>query len=201
MGAQYCSNPFLRNRQSAPFLLILTTMLPTVAIADVEEHLSYSYYELEVLPELSLRQQLNAASPIKVKGKTFHGYFKWNIEWTFKLKIDKRGVCRILNPSTKLNAEIILPKIYGGNGPQIAVLDSYIAALRRHELKHYSTALQATHAIDNDLHSLQGMHNCASLENYANKRASYIEQQFKAKIQQYDCDTNHGMTEGVCLDD
>lgn len=182
-------------------LILILAILPTVAIADVEEHLKYSYYELEVLPEQSLRQQLNVASPIRVKGKTFHGYFKWTIHWKFKLETDKTGVCRILNPSTKLNAEITLPKVYGGNAPQIAILDSYIAALRRHELNHYNIALQATHAIDNDLRSLRGMRNCVSLENYANKRASSIEQRFKAKIQQQDCDTNHGKTEGVCLDD
>ena len=43
----------------------------------------------------TLRQALNAATPIREDGERFHGHTKWNIRWSFKWWREADGSCRI----------------------------------------------------------------------------------------------------------
>ncbi|MBK7145393.1 MAG: DUF922 domain-containing protein [Xanthomonadales bacterium] len=63
---------------------ILLLAVAQAAGAEVIENLDRIDYTATPRRGQTLRQALDAASPIREEGKLFHGYTKWHVRWNFR---------------------------------------------------------------------------------------------------------------------
>ena len=148
----------------------------------------------------TLRQALNAATPIREDGERFHGHTKWNIRWSFKWWREADGSCRITSSETRLDLVITMPELEGGGGAMQRRFADFRDALHEHELGHADIARDAAHAVDDAILDLPEMDDCATLEAVANRRAHAIVDASKRRQKQYDRDTEHGRRDGASPD-
>lgn len=182
-------------------LFLICALFPGIALAEVYENLSYSYYEVTAQADKTLRSLLNASTPIRENGQIYHGHTSWNIQWRFRWNINQSGMCQITSSSTTLNSVVTLPRLDGASSRQQALFDRYISSLEEHELGHYKLAVRTARIIDNDLLLLREMSSCSELEADANARSQRSLERLKEQSQQYDLDTSHGKSQGAWIDD
>lgn len=183
------------------FLLVLIAAgLPRGAHADVQENLVTTEYAVAGSPSATLLQLLNAASPIRENGRTFHAYTKWYVSWRFRWNESVDGSCRISSVATRVDGHMTLPRLNGGAAEQRRAFATYLAALRTHEMGHYAFAQQAGREIDAKILSLPQMRSCASLESAANGLGHRVLNEHTAREKQYDASTGHGRTQGAWLE-
>ena len=106
------------------------------ARAEVQESHAREPYPVHARPGQTLREALNAATPITSGGQRFHGYTHWNVRWNFWWQQDTAGRCRITRVSTRLQSRIQMPELATGTVAQTAAFARYHAALYQHELGH-----------------------------------------------------------------
>lgn len=165
--------------------------------ARVPEQLDYEYYEVDGSGR-DLRSAINAASPIREDGETFHGYTKWNVKWRFWWNEDEDG-CTINLVRVELSGTITLPQLVDATASNAARFEPYIANLETHELGHYEHGRRAAAEIDDYLQELPTMASCAILEREANAGAHRIIRRYNAEDKRYDAQTEHGATQGARL--
>ena len=170
-----------------------------VQAAVVEEH-AQRPYTVSAQPGDTLRQALNASTPISVDGKRFHGYTRWNVRWTFRWQADASGRCRITEVTTRLRTEVQLPELRSATPKQRAVFDRYLPALSRHEQGHVQFGLDAARAIDLGIAQLPTEPDCAMLERQANALGHRLLREHVEREKAYDRDTRHGASQGAKLD-
>jgi predicted secreted Zn-dependent protease len=181
-------------------LLFCLLIISQASNAVVKETLDYSYYTAQGNPSVSLRAILNAVSPIRENGKSFHGYTKWYVKWHFWWFEKPDGRCKITKVDTRLTATITLPDLVGAESVQQNQFDTFISALKVHELGHYDIGKQVATLIDEKIQALPEMSSCKVLESTANDIGYQILDEYKAIEQQYDVSTNHGKTQGAWLE-
>ena len=147
----------------------------------------------------SLREALNAATPIRLDGKRFHGYTTWNVDWKFWWYSDAAGRCRITRVGTLLTTTIQLPQLNGGTAEQQAEFQRYAHALRAHEQGHVQWGREAARAIDQGIAALPEAPNCSALERNANALGRRLLAEHIASEQEYDRSTDYGTTQGARL--
>ena len=167
--------------------------------AVAEEHAERPY-PVSAQPGDTLRQALNAATPISVEGKRFHGYTRWNVRWTFRWQSDASGRCRITEVSTRPRTEVQLPELRRATPEQRALFDRYLPALSRHEQGHVQFGRDAARAIDQGIAQLPAERDCATLERQANALGHRLLREHAEREKQYDRDTRHGASQGARLD-
>ena len=181
-------------------LLLIGAAMPRSAAAEVREQLATTEYAVTGNPSASLLQLLNAASPVREYGRTFHGYTKWYVSWRYRWNESADGSCRISSVTTRVDGHTTLPRLVGGSAEQRLRFDTYLAALRIHELGHFAIAQQAGREIDAGILALPQMHNCATLESAANDFGRRVLNQHLAREKQYDATTEHGKSQGAWLE-
>lgn len=184
----------------ALLVLLIGAGLTRGAGAEVRDQLATTEYAVTGNPSVSLLQLLDAASPIRENGKSFHGYTKWYVSWRYRWNENADGGCRISSVTTQVEGRMTLPRLVGGSAEQRLRFDTYLAALRKHELGHYTIAQQAGREIDAKILALPPMRNCASLESAANHLGHRLLNQHLAREKQYDATTEHGKTQGAWLE-
>jgi predicted secreted Zn-dependent protease len=170
------------------------------ANAELIEHLDYSYYEVPYYRGMSLRELLNAASPVHGDGRTYHAHTDWHVYWHFQYRRLPDGSCAIESAHTELTATIILP---APSDPAIAhdpAFVAYLAALKVHEQGHYHIGLSTAAAIDQGILALPAADECAALGVAANELGNAQITQARTVETNYDRDTGHGRTQGAALD-
>ena len=90
------------------------------ARAEVQESHAREPYHVHARPGQTLREALNAATPITSGGQRFHGYTHWNVRWNFWWQQDTAGRCRITRVSTRLQSRIQMPELATGTAAQTA---------------------------------------------------------------------------------
>lgn len=186
----------------SPCLAICLAALACAATAQAEvteAHIQRPY-EVRAQPGQSLRQALNAATPIKVNGQPFHAYTRWNVRWTFRWWREASGRCTITEVTTRLRTEVQLPELRTATAAQRALFDRYLRALSRHEQGHVQFARDAAHAIDRGIAQLPSEPECASLERRANALGHRLLHEHAEREKQYDRDTRHGASQGAKLE-
>jgi predicted secreted Zn-dependent protease len=181
-------------------LLLLDAALPRGVAAEVREQLVTTEYAVSGDPSVPLLQLLNRASPIRDGGKTFHGYTKWTVNWRFRWHDDAGAGCRIAGIVTQIDGRMTLPRLAGGSADQRERFETYLQALRQHEMGHFAIAKQAGREIDAGILALPPMRDCASLDAAANALGYRVLDQHLAREKQYDASTGHGRTQGAWLD-
>lgn len=170
------------------------------AQAEVTEEHAQRPYPVHAQPGETLRQVLNAATPIAVDGQRFHGYTRWNVRWTFRWSREASGRCTIREVTTGLRTEVQLPELRSGTPAQQAVFDRYLRALSRHEEGHVQFGRDAAQAIDQGIAALPAAPDCATLERQANALGHRLLREHAEREKQYDRDTRHGASQGARLE-
>lgn len=108
--------------------LVLLLQVPASATV-LQEH-SQRPYPVPIAPGQTLRQALQAATPIVVDGRRFHGYTRWNVRWNYRWWREASGRCAITEVTTRLTTEVQLPELRGATPQQQATLTATCARCR-----------------------------------------------------------------------
>jgi len=171
------------------------------ARAEVQESHAREPYPVHARPGQTLREALNAATPITSGGQRFHGYTHWNVRWNFWWQQDTAGRCRITRVSTRLQSRIQMPELATGTAAQTAAFARYHTALYQHELGHVEFGRKAAQAIDRGIAALPPAPDCPTLEQQANALGQRLLAERLAPLGEYDQRTRHGATQGAQLTD
>lgn len=182
-------------------LLISCLAAASSSAAEVHEHLSYGHYDAKAAPGRSLAEILNDSSPFRPDSRVFHSATSWNVDWKFQSRTGRDGRCKIVDVDTRLSGQIELPRLIGADARLEDRFETYLAALRTHEMGHYAIGKEAAVAIDARLRSMPAMSNCEALESAARDLGARILGEYEAKGIKYDADTGHGKTQGAWLGD
>lgn len=189
-----------RSRQRLAMIAPVVCSLAMAAHADVVESLDEVSYTAYPQRGQTLRQALNAATPIREDGEIFHGHTKWNIRWSFRWWREADGSCRITSNETRLDLVITLPELEGGGHAMQQRFVDFREALHDHELGHADLARKAAQAIDDAILDLPAMTDCPTLEAAANRRAHTLMDAMNRRQKQYDRETQHGRLHGASAD-
>lgn len=183
-------------------LLVGALALPgTAARADVQEEHQSAPYPVHARADHSLREALNAATPILSEGKRFHGYTHWNVRWNFWWQQDAAGRCRITRVATRLRTRIQMPELRSSTAAQQAQFRRYREALHAHEQEHVEFGRKAAQAIDRGIAALPPAPDCPTLEQQANALGQRLLAEQAQQERAYDQRTRHGATQGALLTD
>ena len=86
-------------------LLVGSLLLAGTARADLAEHLDYTWYPVPLQKGASLRDLLNAASPVHTDGRTYHAHTEWHVHWHYHYLPQPGGGCRIDSVHTTLTRD------------------------------------------------------------------------------------------------
>jgi predicted secreted Zn-dependent protease len=178
-------------------MAMLTAGAPSGAA--VTEEVIQKPYAVRAQPDQTLRQAINAATPINVNGRKFHGYTRWNVRWTFRWWNEPSGRCKITEVSTRLRLELQLPDLQLATPSQQAEFDRYLPALSHHEQGHMQFGRDAARAIDQGIAQLPEEAECSTLERRANELGHSVLRDHVEREKQYDAKTGHGATQGAKL--
>lgn len=187
-------------RARAGLAAVLLAALPAALAAVLEEHVQRPY-PVHARPDESLRQALQAATPIVENGRRFHGYTRWTVRWTYRWWRESDGRCRITDVTVRLRSEVQLPELRTASPAQRAVFERYLRALSRHEDGHVQFGRDAAQAIDQGIAALPVAPDCPTLERQANALGQRLLDDHVARERQYDQTTGHGVSQGARLDD
>lgn len=186
--------------KAAALLAALWAAVPLAQAAVREEHAERPY-AVHAEPGDTLRQALNAATPIVTDGQRFHGHTRWSVRWTFRWGREaSSGECRITEVTTRLRTEVQLPELRRATPAQRALFDRYLPALSRHEQGHVQFGRDAARAIDQGIAQLPAAPDCATLERQANALGHRLLREHAEREKQYDHDTRHGASQGARLE-
>lgn len=179
-----------------PWLVL--SLVPCAASARVVEDLDYHYYEVDYTPGERLGAAITRSSTVG-KGKGFHGYTSWRVNWTYKWRYDDSS-CWITEVTVNATGAITLPELSTSDARAQARFDTYLEALTEHELGHFAFAQNSAQEVDD---GIQGMERttCDELEADANELGEAIVAAAIAEEKQYDRDTEHGKTQGARIND
>ncbi len=177
--------------------LLALTALP--AVAEFDENLVFKYYDSTHRPGMTLLAAINAATPIRQDGAVFHGYTAWRANWHYRWWKEADGRCRITGNRTRLAAEITLPRLTTAAPAIRQRFDSYLAALKNHEMEHVRIARDYAQRIDRGILGLPAMRTCQQLEGAANDLAERLLQEAKDAEREMDRRTRHGASQGASL--
>lgn len=191
-----------RRRRQAGLLGLLWSLLwaITPAHARVEETHAQRNYPVHAQPGEPLRAALNAATPIEVNGRRFHGYTRWNVRWNYRWWREASGRCRITEVTVRLQTEVQLPELRTATPAQRAAFDRYLAALSRHEQGHVQFGRDAAQAVDEAIAQLPEAPDCPTLEREANALGRRLIEEHAERERAYDQATRHGATQGATLE-
>ena len=170
------------------------------AQAEVREEHNRRPYAVHIEPSQTLRQALNAATPITQNGQRFHGHTRWTVRWNFLWHREVSGRCRITQVTTRLTTDVQLPDLRQASPQQQAVFERYLRALSHHEEGHVQFGRTAAQAIDQGIAALPEASDCATLERDANALGQRLLSEQVEREKNYDRATGHGATQGAKLD-
>lgn len=171
--------------------LALALALPAVALAEITEHLSYSYYELaETSSPKDLVAQLDKASPVKYENEVLHARTDWDVDWRVEWEPSEEDRCMISQIHITVDAVILLPSLSSEDVETQQQFNRYVRQLQVHEHGHYVIAMQAANAIVHHLQRLQGP--CDLIEEQVDELAVAVLDQHTEREVRYDKTTRHG---------
>jgi predicted secreted Zn-dependent protease len=169
------------------------------ANAEVVESLEYKYYTVESHWYEPLARSVIKASPVREGDKSFMGHTAWTVRWDMSWQQEGSGRCAMGQVRTYLHSVITLPQASLSNPQEQTRFDTFLAALRAHELDHVAIARDAARAIGQRLMSLPPMATCQELESVANALGQKELETARRRGVEYDVETGHGKTQGAVL--
>lgn len=183
-----------------PTYLVFTALfMAGVSQAKVVENVHYLTYQVMHQKGHSLRDAINAVTPISEAGQKFHGYTKWFISWNYTWNKKTDGRCRITSTTISNKASITLPKLVSSDQKTISEFNRYLQALTEHEHGHLANARQAAHQIDQSVSALPEMASCEQLTAAINAIGHQLVKAANQEDIQYDQKTQHGRNQGAVI--
>jgi predicted secreted Zn-dependent protease len=167
--------------------------------ADVTDKVVYSYYIVRAQPDQSIGNVLNKYSPFRHDSRILHAQTNWDVTWHYNWIEKPDGKCKMVQVSVELDSKIVLPTLVGATQAQQNQFNTYLLALKTHELGHVDFGKQAARAIDSGIIALPELANCKVLDAAANALGNQILDSYRQKEIQYDVDTDHGKTQGASI--
>jgi predicted secreted Zn-dependent protease len=180
-------------------LLVGGVLLAGTGRADLAEQRDYSWYPVSLQKGASLRELLNAASPVHTDGRTYHAHTEWHVNWHYHYLLQPGGGCRIDSVHTTLTATITLPAPADPALADSPAFVTYLGALKRHEEGHYAIGRSAAAAIDQGILALPSQDSCTGLAATVDAFANEELARARDTEARYDRDTGHGRTQGAVL--
>jgi predicted secreted Zn-dependent protease len=167
---------------------------------ETEESLDYEYYDVHDDSNISLKQLLFDASPIKIDGKTYHGLTTCHINWFYKWSKNKSGYSRLTGFKTVLKIKITLPRLVDSSSQKRTDhFDQYVKILTLHEMGHVDLSRKAAVEIRTRVRSLDEKPSLGILKSAVENTGTRIWEEYQEKSVKYDNDTEHGKTQGAWL--
>lgn len=168
--------------------------------AELVDTLRFEHYRVDLDDTAPVLSALDKATPIRrFWGRRFHGHTAWMVRWTFVWDTTPEGGCALTAHRTVLETVIHMPEREGGDSSAQQAFDTYLAALREHELGHHAIAQRAARRIDQGLARLPPQATCEALENEANRLGEQWLDEARAEEKAYDAHTQYGRTQGAWL--
>ncbi len=178
---------------------LLPLILTAPAQAVVIEHDSVVRYTVNVVPPQTLKQALNAATPIRENGQVFHGHTQWRVKWSFRWHRQASGRCAITSVTTELTTTMQLPELRQASAVDRERFDRFLPRLKLHEDGHRDHGRAAAAEIDQRIAQLPEMQSCELLDAAANETGRRVVSDYNARDRQFDQSTEHGKTQGAWL--
>ncbi len=142
---------------------------------------------------------MDAETPIRRGTEAFHAntswYVKWNMRWTVKSRS-----CEVIDITARINVTITLPKWvgYGNAGSRDKrEWDRFYQILVAHENGHKALAVEAGEKVEQEILSMGPKENCTLLKRAANRLGQKIIEEYNARSERYDRETDHGKKPGA----
>lgn len=180
-------------------LMALLAAAHAACHAHVTETQQRRSYEVRQQPGMSLLQALNQATPIRENGRPFFGYTDWRVNWQYRYDTRPDGRCGITSVAVKLVVTMTLPVLKESTPEVAAQFASYLPALIEHEEGHRRVGQAAAQQVDAAIAQLPPMASCPLLEAEANRIATELVERATRNDKTYDAATQHGCTQGACL--
>jgi len=179
---------------------ICLSLIISGASASPVETIETNTYTINPRTQYDILRELNAYSPIRKNGVTYHGNTDWNVIWRFQLQPVTAG-CSLSAIKTRVEITYTLPILNKDirNGNTIRRFNTYKQALVRHEHNHGLNGVKAAQEIDRRLHELKPAPSCRQQEKIANDIGHRIILKYAAMDTEYDRITRHGRTEGAFI--
>lgn len=155
----------------------------------VREQLTWSSYDVNVHAGRVVPQLL-AASPLPPHPRNPKplGMTSPRITWTYNHAIGEDRMCRITGVTVDLRSTITVPRLVGGDAAQQAAFDTFLAALREHELGHHKIAREQAQALEHMVRSLPAARDCDALYALAVERVRFLNERHHERQAQFDAD-------------
>lgn len=162
---------------------------------------AFIYYDIHPSTSKDLGKEIRRRSPIERDGKRYSGFTEWRVNWNYKWKSSK-GACQVTHASTTLQVTYTMPRVAKGKVVSKQVyrtFKSYYSSLMKHEEGHMQHGLLAAKEIENALLNLGAFNSCEKLKVRVKVQSENIIKKYKVISEQYDKETNHGMSQGVAF--
>lgn len=179
-------------------LAVLCINANAAPIATVKE----SYYSINGMTAQELRAQMRKLGPTE-NYSPYDAYTKYYVKWRYHLS-QSSGGCRLTNIRVTVDTTYTFPRwenYNSGSARLQANWNHYFTKLRAHERAHGAHGTNAANEIDAMLSRLPVMADCDELSRKADSQAYTILGKYQRADGEYDRDTNHGISEGVILQD
>jgi predicted secreted Zn-dependent protease len=177
----------------------LLLMVVENANAEVKASLDYLYYLADANTGGSLSAILRHSTPPGMGGN--FGWTSWHVDWHYQWHFNANGACRITATTIDLTSTVTLPRLVNGSSTQAKSMNTFLEALRVHELGHVSIGTRAADAIDRALIDLPQMADCQVLDSEAKRVAQRTLDEWREAEKRYDSETGHGKSQGAFLTD
>jgi len=189
----YEVNPCQQVQTSNPEPLNISTENPIL-----KQESSDVFYQIFGLTLNDISAQLSDCGP-KYEGESFAGMTTDYINWTYLMRFDATGNCRVDNAAVGVNVRIYYPKWDAPENASSSTKerwDNMIANLRVHEEGHRQIDYDGGAKIFNNISSISAS-SCNEVESLVtNKTSSILDEVSQSNIN-YDAQTNHGETQGA----
>lgn len=179
---------------------MLALAVPAHAVADLDERVERTDYDVALDAGDGLLQALDRASPIRQGGSVFHGETRWGVQWAIRWWERPDGRCRLTHVVATLKATVTLPRRVGGAPALQRRFDLYRSALHGHEERHLRIGRDAAAAIEGRIGALPEAASCAALTAAADGVGRGALADYRRVERDYDAATGHGRTEGAWIE-
>ncbi|MDM4765581.1 DUF922 domain-containing protein [Pelomonas sp. SE-A7] len=171
----------------------------TLARAEVSESEERETYPVRQSGSQSLLEAVNAATPILIEGKRFHGYTAWDMGWRYRYQRQTDGRCALAQIQTRLSVKITLPELVEADEAARALFDKYLPALTLHEEGHRDIVREVVRKLDAGLQEIPQQASCEALKEEIDRVGQAMVAEARRQGSRYDAATRHGCTQGACL--
>lgn len=158
------------------------------------------YYEIFGNNISDLSGQLHTCGP-KTGGESFAGITLDYINWSYLMKFDADGSCRVDSATAGVNVRIYYPKWDAREKASASTIDRWdnmISSLRLHEEGHRQIDYDGGRELLNTISTITGT-SCDEVQQKVNSQTKLVTDKISERNEEYDNKTNHGESQGATL--